>query len=573
MATMIPEKPIHIPEGSYEGEMFEALASLPDEYYVFHSFMIVSTSSGTVHESETDFIIFHPQQGMLVIEAKAGNVRCVQGVWLYASGREMKNGGPYRQADMNKWKLSKLFDKRGMTDVWKRCKVLHAVWFPSIHRGTLNAFSLPADSDKSLTLTKEALYNTRKEIDRIFDIELANGNTTHLSPADAKRILSNILCPTFDLVPAFATELGIKRSAFNRLLKEQANVLNFLEEQPYAIINGVAGTGKTMIALEKARRHAEQNEKVLFLCFNRKLCDHIKLQHPHTNISYYTIDAMACAWCNTTTADFAAFQEKLEIAYYEGHFPYQHIIIDEGQDFGQERIAESNIIGTLETIILDGQEGTFYLFYDKNQMVQGRRIPSYIADADCKLTLYKNCRNTENIAITSMRPLQSNAAPKMFEGSVKGDPPKLYFVDNAHGYTATVNAAIKECISTGIVDIVILTCETEERSALSSLCTNGVYRYYNQSIPFTSCRKFKGLEADAVILVDITKSTFEAENSLLFYVGASRARFFLGLVCDLSDAECNEVTASLGKDTRKKPQKNLAAALNSLLEMKGDLLF
>ena len=40
MAIMIPEKPIDIPVGSHEDEMFIALSTLPDEYYVFHSFVI-----------------------------------------------------------------------------------------------------------------------------------------------------------------------------------------------------------------------------------------------------------------------------------------------------------------------------------------------------------------------------------------------------------------------------------------------------------------------------------------------------------------------------------------------------
>ena len=105
------------------------------------------------------------------------------------------------------------------------------------------------------------------------------------------------------------SELGIKRNAFNRLLKEQANILNFLEEQPYAVINGAAGTGKTMIALEKSRRHAEDGEKVLFLCFNRFLCEYFKTNYSHDNITYNTIDGFACSFCRTETANFQLLQD------------------------------------------------------------------------------------------------------------------------------------------------------------------------------------------------------------------------------------------------------------------------
>lgn len=117
--------------------------------------------------------------------------------------------------------------------------------------------------------------------------------------------------------------------------------------------------------------------------------------------------------------------------YYSGVFPYKHVIIDEGQDFGQNRIEESSVIQTLESIVLSDEiKGTFYLFYDKNQLVQGRQIPQYIADSDCKLTLYKNCRNTENIAITSMRPLGKDKKPKMFQGCVKGASPDIHIASS-----------------------------------------------------------------------------------------------------------------------------------------------
>ena len=55
--------------------------------------------------------------------------------------------------------------------------------------------------------------------------------------------------------------------------KEQIALLNYLEEQDNAVINGLAGTGKTVMAVEKARRHAEKDESVLFLCYNFYLKD------------------------------------------------------------------------------------------------------------------------------------------------------------------------------------------------------------------------------------------------------------------------------------------------------------
>lgn len=565
MATMIPEKPIEIQEGSREDEMFIALSKLPDEYYVFHSFVLISNTEGILRESETDFIIFHAKKGILCIEAKAGHVYCDRGTWFYGSHIPMRHGGPYRQADINKWKLEKYFEQKGILGLWQKCKTLHAVWFPSVKKAELNTINFPPEADKAITLTEESLTSIENDIEKIFTLELPSGVETSLTNTESKKILENILCPSFDLVPSVVSELGVKRNAFNRLLKEQANILNFLEDQHYAVINGVAGTGKTMIALEKARRHAEEGEKVLFLCFNRMLCDYFRLNYMHNNIFYYTIDALACSYCNTSTADYRMLYEKLELAYYDNAYPFKHVIIDEGQDFGQDRIEETDIINLLETIALSEEvDGSFYLFYDKNQLVQGSRIPKYISDSDCKLTLYKNCRNTENIAITSMRPLGIDSKPKMFKGCVKGESPKIFITDSIQKQKDFLDLSIKQLKDTKIKDIVILSCATEEQSTFYQYCSNGNYICNGSTYKFTTCRKFKGLEADAIIIVDVTKKTLASSN-LNFYVGASRARFYLSVICQMSDEDCFEVLKHFDTAIAKKPKKALAAALNSML--------
>lgn len=570
MAIMVPEKPIDIPAGSREDEMFIALSELSDEYYVFHSFVLISNTEGILRESETDFVVFNPKKGILCLEAKAGHVYCAQGTWYYGSGLKMRHGGPYKQADMNKWKLQKYFEEKGMTDIWEKCKTIHAVWFPSVSKSELNRIQFPSDGDKSITLTEESLVSIEKDIDKIFAIELPSKVETTLSKVETKRILDNVLCPSFDLVPSMVSELGIKRNAFNRLLKEQVNLLNFLEDQPYAVVNGAAGTGKTMIALEKARRHSEVGERVLFLCFNRFLRDYCKANYSQSNVVYNTIDGFACSYCATESADYVLLQEKLETAYYEGTFPFKHVIIDEGQDFGQDRIEEAEIINLLETIVLSEEiGGSFYLFYDKNQLVQGNRIPKYIADSDCKLTLYRNCRNTENIAITSMRPLGVTSKPKMFSGCIRGESPKVFIAETAEKQRILLDTALKQISDKKVKDIVILTCKTESSSAISEFCSDGKYLCNGIYYRFTTCRKFKGLEADAIILIDIDKRTLSGDESFNFYVGASRARFYLSAICQMSDEDCIEALKAIDSTAavNKRPKKALAAALNALLSV------
>ena len=105
MAVMIPEIPNPFQTRSLEDVMFEALKSLPDSCMIFHSFRLTDVKAGILNESETDFIIFDRERGVLCLEAKAGAVSFRDGRWMYGNVTLMHSGGPFRQAAANKWKL------------------------------------------------------------------------------------------------------------------------------------------------------------------------------------------------------------------------------------------------------------------------------------------------------------------------------------------------------------------------------------------------------------------------------------------------------------------------------------
>ena len=69
-------------------------------------------------------------------------------------------------------------------------------------------------------------------------------------------------------------------------------------------------------------------------------------------------------------------------------------------------------------------------------------------------------------------------------------------------------------------------------------------------------------------MIDISRNTFDAgDNNLVFYVGASRARFKLSTVVNMTDEQCKYVSEMLGTVMPGKPAKKvMAAALNLLLK-------
>ena len=135
---------------------------------------------------------------------------------------------------------------------------------------------LPEDADPQITMLAEDLLNPTPKIEKIFSIKLPwekFSSAGKMTEGEFKLLLDSVLCPTFNLIPSpKALNIALERE-MKQLLREQYRILDFLEDQETAVVNGAAGTGKTMLAVEKARRHSENDEKVLFLCYNRMLCD------------------------------------------------------------------------------------------------------------------------------------------------------------------------------------------------------------------------------------------------------------------------------------------------------------
>lgn len=558
---------------SREGEIYYALSKLPDDFTVIHSHKMFEVVDGNaVEQKEADFVVFNRKLGILVIEAKAGKIRCEHGEWFYASGNSMRrHGGPYRQADSIKWKLYNRFEDVGLLDLRDRCKLSHAVWLPSFDAHELGFIDYSPEASREITLCKTDLKDPTVQITRIMKMHVG-GWDTKLTDAEANEILQKVLLPEFDIVPTNSIDYEYNDFVFARLLDSQARVLNFLQDQKTAVINGAAGTGKTLIAIERAKQ-AARTGKVLFLCFNSLLKDDVARRCKDVpEIDVYTIPGYACKVRNSIEPNYAALTE--ELMEHPESFPYDHIVIDEGQDFGLKAIEDAMVLETLRDIVESRDGSTMYLFYDKRQFVQGSTMPGFLMDADCKLTLYVNCRNTELIAKSSLSALNEASDPKLKTLSNLGGPPLLFANPDAKSQEAFVDAQIAALKGAGISDIVVITCKTIHGSKLSDCFTgnNDTKRWKGQKIPVHTVRKFKGMEAGAVILVDVDQTlweqptiSYEPEPGTLFYTAASRAKHELRIVCDMDADACNQTLVLMGEKTNKRPDKKLANVLGASL--------
>ncbi len=272
-------------------------------------------------------------------------------------------------------------------------------------------------------------------------------------------------------------------------------------------------------------------------------------------------------------------------------FLYKHIIVDEGQDFGlvdAELADAESSTGNENCSIIDwlqeaavAENGTFYLFYDKYQMVQGGghveyALPDCIQNCDCRLTLHCNCRNTKEIAKTSVTPLKDkkSKAIKPTTACFWGEPavPTMHIVQESTEIISVLNSVLDSFAAEHIDNAVILTVGIERYSALAEhISTNAsevysIYKHNGKKYKVTTCIKFKGLEADAIVIVDLCKNSFMGQNGLNFYVGSSRAKYRLDMICQLSDDDCYEVVHALDPDApdRRRKSERMRAMLGSL---------
>ena len=574
MARMIPATgPRDFHERSREGDLYASLSKLPDDYVVVHSLSVVSTEQSRFREREGDFVVFHPRLGLLCIEAKAGYPSYCDGEWFYSNGDPMKYGGPFKQAETFGYQLKDLIEECGLGGLLRRCKICHGVWFCSLNRHAFDGVDLPPEASTRLMLFVDDLPDPEPAIRRIFSL-FKPEQKTELSNSEAQGLLNRVICPSFAIVPTGRDIAAANLAHFAMLLDSQKRILDFMEDQRTAVISGSAGTGKTLIAIEKARRLSERGERVLFLCYNRLLMESVRARcKEYENVEAWTIAGFACKLCRTSEPDYEALVYRL-LEYEElGDFPYEHIIVDEGQDFGVDALAETAVLDELKQLVTADSKGTFYLFYDKNQLIQGSKVPQLIEEADCKMTLYVNCRNTANIAKSASRSLGQEGRYVARTLGDSGIMPSILLSNDRERQVRFVNDCITHFRAMGANSVVILTCKTERTSALRPYCheRGGALYWSDANAPVFSCRRFKGLEADAVILIDVQGVVWNPhrDNSagpgLLYYAGASRARLFLGIVADMDDEEAQLVLDRLGIQTRRSPRNRLMRELNATL--------
>ena len=330
-----------------------------------------------------------------------------------------------------------------------------------------------------------------------------------------------------------------------RLTDEQLRLLDILSAHERVVVQGVAGSGKTMLARTQAARFAEAGRKTLFLCYNKGLAgwveqslpdhlrDRITVRHFHRLCNEKAHEA-GLPFDPAMAGDRNFWMEIAPEILLEGvsatEERFDAIVVDEGQDFHPDWWLP------IESINAKGEGGPLYIFCDpaQNLFIEGES--RYPVEAP-PLNLTLNCRNTKNIASTCSRILGVSIATSSH--APDGTEVKQLTYPNRKEGRQIVKDELDAWIKRGRLSsaqVAIMTPVKKEKTILEGLDSLGPHKLTDDyaawqagmGILVTTIRAFKGLEADAVILLDAQEIERSSHMSNAdYYVGCSRAKHLL----------------------------------------------
>ncbi len=555
MATFIPDVQDPTTQSQAEVQFFHHLKeALPDEYHVFHS---VPYLLGPDHvsrpaiEGEIDFLIAHAEYGLLAVEVKGGGIAYVgeEGQW-YSQGRDKVSRikDPFQQAQKGIKDLIRLIHERQVLDRDDNFAHGHAVAFPQCE---FRDSDLPANAAPGILIDARHLENLEQRIELIFKYWRKHRNSRPLNAKKLRKITQHVLAPKFRLAQPLAGRFRWEDQCLLRLTAEQSFCLDFLVRNPFAHVEGSAGTGKTIVALDYARVLVEAGRDVLFLCFNKPLGAQLKrkateLQHSTGSIWAGHFHGLCEDFASRAGIDASPPEDRNSEEYGE-HWNFSlpvllidaaqevpdrfdAIIVDEAQDF------EPEWWEALTALWKDPENQRLAVFSDPLQNIYRR--PDDFACGYPVLPLRTNCRNTRQIADYAAclvdAPLQHSS------WSVPGEEPKVHRCKSKKDARGKIEKIVEDLLKQELKpeQITILSTHRFENSSLAGVdnlagapvevMADDWSEPARGRLGFSTLHRFKGLDSDVVIFIDVDGSANASPSHQ--YVAASRAKHRLFVV-------------------------------------------
>ena len=378
MVTFIPPYCGEEIKSNAEKKMFNILKNLEMENtYVLHSLGLPKHQTKVY--GEIDFVVVC-DRGVACLEIKGGRVECRDGRWYFKDRygvERRKREGPFAQVIGNMFSLRKiLIQKFPKNQHIRNMLAACGVVFPDIIFQSVSEEIIP-----EMVFDKK-IKDITAYINGIFDYWRGrqHNELSKLMSSDIQDIVS-YLRGNFVFVPALNDRLSSVEERLVRLTFEQVKIMDALSLNDHLLIEGSAGTGKTMLAVNFSRAQVEKGNRVLYLAFNKNLTHNVQRQLGNVeNLKVINIHALFGEYVevdvNTLNADPQKyFSEHLPAAFVnyaislDKHelekIQYDLLVMDEGQD-----ILAPNYLRALECLLSGGfEKGHWAVFYDEKQNI------------------------------------------------------------------------------------------------------------------------------------------------------------------------------------------------------------
>jgi hypothetical protein len=390
-------------------------------------------------------------------------------------------------------------------------------------------------------------------VDRALDCWAGQSADRRAPGADTVRLLDELLTTPVQLRSLLRSEIAEGKREVVALTAHQVAALHRLQRNRRMHIVGAAGTGKTLLAAEKARQLATQGFETLLVCFNQPLA---RLLTELTADDAARTGRLTVSTFHQLCEDLGreagtlpekphpvtpewfseALPDALDEAIEELGPRFHAVVIDEGQDF------DADWLVSLEALLYEPKLDVLYVFHDPAQAIYRDDVVETLGLVPYDLD--ENCRNPGPIHAFAMA--HAPDAPATVALRDEGRAPELIEAEPGRPTLEALRAVLHRLrVDEGVRpwEIAVLVGGSLDESAVwlelrfgnevlwngqvddagrtLGLAAHDVPPQPSDTILCDSIRRFKGLERPVIVLVELRPEDKRAEQ--LLYVGASRA--------------------------------------------------